>query len=115
MVRIGVDFDNTIVTYDSVFHRYGAELGLIPASAPRSKREVRDRIRRLPDGNARWTELQGLVYGLHMDEAEPAAGVLGFLHECRAKEIGLSIISHKTRYPAAGALRIQPVTAMNQN
>ena len=28
---LGVDFDNTIVAYDSLFHRVALERGLIPA------------------------------------------------------------------------------------
>ena len=41
-MRIGLDFDNTIVTYDSLFHKVATEQGLVPASLPVSKLAVRD-------------------------------------------------------------------------
>ncbi len=63
---------------------------------------MRDYIRRLPDGEKRWTKLQGLVYTRHMGEARPAAGVEIFLAACRAGGARVSIISHKTVYPAIG-------------
>ena len=34
---IGVDFDNTIVCYDGLFHRVAVEQGLIPQKFPRVK------------------------------------------------------------------------------
>ena len=37
---IGVDFDNTIVCYDKVFHVAAYEKGLIPADLPVSKGRV---------------------------------------------------------------------------
>ena len=58
---IGVDFDNTIVCYDGVFHRAAVERGLIPPELPVSKGQVRDHLRRLGQEHA-WTELQGEVY-----------------------------------------------------
>jgi hypothetical protein len=63
---------------------------------------VRDAIRLLPDGERIWTELQGIVYGRAMPEAEPAPGVGAFLRACRAAAVRVSIISHKTEYPAIG-------------
>ena len=43
---LGVDFDNTIVSYDCLFHRVAAERGLIPASLVATKGAVRDYLRR---------------------------------------------------------------------
>jgi len=102
-MHIGLDFDNTIVTYDRVFHRAALERGLIAAGVPRRKREVRDAIRLLPGGEDAWTELQGVVYGRRMPGAEPAPGVEPFLAACRAAGVRVSIISHKTEFPAIGA------------
>lgn len=100
--HIGIDFDNTIVTYDNVFHKYALELGLISKGMKKNKQEIRNVIRMLPKGNDRWTELQGLVYGLYMDEAELFDGVDKFLDTCKHKNIKVSIVSHKTVYPALG-------------
>jgi hypothetical protein len=101
-MHIGLDFDNTIVTYDRLFHRAALDLGLIAAGVPARKREVRDAIRLLPGGEDAWTELQGVVYGRRMAEAEPAPGVEAFLAACSAAGVRVSIISHKTEYPAIG-------------
>ncbi|MHB8834627.1 MAG: HAD family hydrolase [Candidatus Methylomirabilia bacterium] len=101
-MHIGLDFDNTIVTYDRLFHRAARERGLIAAGVPQRKRDVRDAIRLLPGGEDAWTELQGVVYGRRMPEAEPAPGVEAFLAACRAAGARVSIISHKTEFPALG-------------
>lgn len=101
-MRLGLDFDNTIVTYDRLFHRVALERGLIAPGVPPSKREVKDAIRARPGGEDAWTELQGVVYGRRMAEAEPAPGVERFLAACSAAGIPVSIISHKTEFPAIG-------------
>lgn len=101
-MHIGIDFDNTIVTYDALFHRLALDEGLIAPDVPVGKQAVRDAIRLLPQGNDRWTVLQGVVYGQRMGEAEAAEGVEEFLSACAARGIELSIISHKTEYPAMG-------------
>lgn len=100
--HIGIDFDNTIVTYDRVFHKYALMAGLITTDVKKNKQAVRDAVRLLPKGNDKWTELQGLVYGKYMDEAEIMEGVEDFLNSCKKNSIKVSIISHKTVYPAMG-------------
>ncbi|HAW49865.1 TPA: hypothetical protein DCX16_02810 [bacterium] len=101
-VHIGIDFDNTIVTYDNVFYKYAFKLGLIPQDVKKNKQIIRDTIRLLPQGEEQWIKLQGLVYGLYMDEAELFDGVDRFLDTCKHKNIKVSIVSHKTIYPALG-------------
>jgi hypothetical protein len=100
--HVGLDFDNTIVTYDRLFHRRALAGGLIGPAVPARKKEVRDAIRLLPDGERTWTALQGVVYGRAMPEAEPAPGVDAFLLACRAAGVRVSVISHKTEFPAIG-------------
>src|SRR5262249_22819241 len=58
---IGVDFDNTIVCYDELFHRVAVEQGLIPSTVPATKGEVRRDLEGRGLGDV-WTELQGYVY-----------------------------------------------------
>jgi hypothetical protein len=101
-MHIGLDFDNTIVLYDRAFHRRALAAGLIGPGVPARKREVRDAVRRGAGGDPAWTELQGVVYGRAMGEAEPAPGVEKFLAACRAAAVRVSIISHKTEYPVIG-------------
>src|SRR5262249_17917655 len=98
---LGIDFDNTIVCYDQVFHRVAREQNLIPVTVPASKGAVRDYLRRIGREEA-WTEMQGLVYGPRLRDAEPFPGVLEFLGATVRAGVGLRIISHKTRHPYMG-------------
>lgn len=100
-VRIGIDFDNTIVCYDTLFRRAALERGLIPADLPSNKGAVRDHLRAagLED---RWTAMQGEVYGKRMNEALPFPGVLESLARLVRSQIPTFIVSHKTRFPFLG-------------
>ena len=100
-MRVGVDFDNTIVCYDDVFHRVAVEWGLIPAEIAASKGAVRDYLRAQAREDT-WIELQGYVYGNRFREAHPFPGVTEFFNRCEEQAVSVSIISHRTRYPFAG-------------
>jgi hypothetical protein len=100
-MRIGIDFDNTIVCYDDVFFKAACLQGLIPSDLARSKGAVRDYLRAIGKEDA-WTELQGYVYGARMDLAHPFPGVADFFQMCSRRNIPVFIISHKTLYPYLG-------------
>jgi hypothetical protein len=100
-VRIGLDFDNTIVCYDELFPRIAREQDLVPADTPPSKGHIRDYLRSI-DREDDWTLLQGYVYGARMDEADAFPGVIDFLRYCREQQWTVFIISHKTRSPYMG-------------
>ncbi|MCW5770141.1 MAG: hypothetical protein KIT16_00795 [Rhodospirillaceae bacterium] len=67
---------------------------------------VRDAVRRLPDGEKRWQELQGHVYGAGVRAARPFAGVAAFLARARAEGADIAIVSHKTRYGHGDPARV---------
>jgi hypothetical protein len=96
-MKIGIDFDNTIVGYDEVMYRLASERGLISGGV-QTKRAVRDRIRQLPDGEAEWQKLQALAYGPLMGEARLLDGADQFIHRCRRAGMPVFIVSHKTTY-----------------
>jgi hypothetical protein len=100
-VRIGIDFDNTIVNYDALFHKVALERGVIPPALAATKLAVRDHLRAIGKEDI-WTEMQGYVYGARMDEAAMYPGVLDFFRWARVEEINLAIVSHKTRHPFLG-------------
>ena len=100
-MRIGLDFDNTIVSYDRVFHRVAADRDLVPRQLAVSKLAVRDHLRAAGNEDA-WTELQGHVYGTRMAEAVPFPGVVECMKAWRSAGHVLFIISHKTRRPFRG-------------
>lgn len=98
-MRIGIDFDNTLITYDDVFRATALSRGLIDAGfSGRSKQAIRDHIRRLPEGEIAWQRLQGQVYGRGVVDAAMFAGAGEFLERCRRQELPVVIVSHKTEY-----------------
>ncbi len=101
-MRIGIDFDNTLICYDDAFYAAAIERSLIPAQTARSKRAIRDYLR-LEQREAEWTELQGYIYGSGMHLAQPFPGAFDFLERCARNGVDVCIISHKTRVPYLGA------------
>jgi thiamine kinase-like enzyme len=100
-VRIGIDFDNTIVCYDELFHQLARERNLLGPEVRPVKGEVRDYLRRIGREDA-WIELQGIAYGPRLREAAPFPGAMEFLSRCRRQGIECFVISHKTRRPFSG-------------
>lgn len=100
-MHIGFDFDNTIVSYDTLFHTVAMEQRVIDHSVMKNKLAVRDFLR-AQDQEHIWTELQGYVYGKRMQEAAIYPGVLEVMQTIKNNGHTLCIISHKTRYPYLG-------------
>src|SRR5690349_18737381 len=100
-MRIGLDFDNTIVCYDAAFYRAARDRDLIPADVTPTKDGVRNWLRAAGREDD-WTELQGYIYGARMDLAEAFPGVREFMRRAAAAGCALDIVSHKTRHPYRG-------------
>jgi len=96
--RIGIDFDNTIISYDAVFLSAAVARGLVARDFTGTKRAVRDAIRLLPDGENSWQRLQGHVYGQGIAGATMFEGLEAFLRRCRRDGHSVVIVSHKTEY-----------------
>jgi hypothetical protein len=101
MMRLGLDFDNTLIAYDRLFRRVALDKGLIPEQVPPQKNAVRDYLRQ-QDREEEWTRLQGEVYGGRILEAEPYPGMRGVLDALSALRVPMFIVSHKTRTPYLG-------------
>ena len=116
---IGVDFDNTLVSYDDVIYNVALQEGLIHPGTRKSKRDIRGRIRQLPDGEIRWQRLQAIVYGPRMGEARLIDGVQTFFELCKQHKVAVYIISHKTEFASLDEtqtnLRVAAVTWMREN
>jgi hypothetical protein len=97
-MRIGLDFDNTIIRYDEVFQRAAKARGLIAGDFSGTKQQVRDAIRLQPEGETKWQALQGYVYGRGIGEAKLFPGVSEFLRRARRNGDTVLIVSHKTEY-----------------
>lgn len=96
-MRIGVDFDNTLVCYDRAFAIVGKEAGLLPADFAGGKEAAKRRLlHERPDGYL-WERLQGLVYGQLIDRAEVYEGAAEFFRRCRERDgWQVYVVSHKT-------------------
>lgn len=95
-MRIGIDFDNTIICYDQVFCTLAKEWRLIDPNFLGTKRELRDQIRLL-HGDTTWQRLQGKAYGEFIKIAQPFDGFMSFLQQCQNQTTAeLFIVSHKT-------------------
>jgi hypothetical protein len=100
-MRIGIDLDNTIVSYDGLFHRIAVRNGVIGPEVLPTKHAVREFLRSGGREDV-WTELQGRVYGESMGEAQPFPGVAEFLAAAASQGYEVFVISHRTRFPYLG-------------
>ncbi len=112
MKVLGIDFDNTIIKYDELFHRIAFEKGLIPQDLPIQKDLVRNYLR---DKGAedKWTLIQGEVYGERIKEAVPFSGMKEILRTLKKNKISIKVISHKTKKPYLGPKRDLHKAAMD--
>ena len=100
-MRIGIDFDNTLVCYDQLCWELARDIGVVDESVAHQKDAVRDHLRKQGLESV-WTNLQGKAYGSRILEASPFPDVLGALTEFRRRGWEVCVISHKTRSPIAG-------------
>lgn len=97
-LRIGIDFDNTIIAYDDVFLAAAKARGLLAKSFQGNKKMVRDAIQLQSGGELAWQALQGYVYGQGIGSATLQPGVDQFIRHCRTAGCAVIIISHKTEF-----------------
>lgn len=97
--HIGLDLDNTIITYDEAFAKVGAEIGLLARDhGLRTKEAVKAHLITPARGEQDWMRLQGQVYGRHIAGAALCPGVTEVIRDLRRRGARISIISHKTRF-----------------
>ncbi len=98
-MRIGIDFDNTIICYDDVFCQLAKSWQLIDSDWQGTKQQVKDAIHALPEGDILWQRLQGKVYGEFIDQANLFAGFREFISMCNSNpNVDIFIVSHKTEF-----------------
>ena len=95
---IGIDFDNTIISYRQAFLAAAKRRALLPENFVGTKQAVRDCIRLLRDGEREWMDLQGFVYGRGIVDAVMMDGLATFLRRCREEGDAVVIVSHKTEF-----------------
>jgi hypothetical protein len=100
-LRIGFDFDNTIVCYDAAITVLAEEMFSLPPELPRTKLGLRNYLRaagREPE----WTTFQGALYGPGMAHAQPFDGAINTMRLLAKEGHQLMIVSHRSRTPYAG-------------
>ena len=97
-IVLGIDLDNTIISYDNLFLKHACRLGLFPSGKQASKVEVRDYIRR-ETGDIEWQKLQGKAYGEWISDAQIMKGFFSFIADVKKMpNLKIVIISHKTQF-----------------
>ena len=97
-MKIGIDFDNTIVDYTDVFYEVAVELGWLSTATGKSKTQVKQYFINANE-EKKWTELQGIVYGREIGRSKPYMDCVKILKKLKLAGHDLVIISHKTAYP----------------
>jgi len=97
-LMIGIDFDNTIASYDSLASQIVVEWGLFERGAVTNVKQIRTQLRAKSGGEIRWRDLQAAMYGRRISGAETTDGLMEFLRECAEKGVRVAVVSHKTRH-----------------
>jgi len=98
---IGLDFDNTIVSYESAIPVLASSYLSLPDSLALSKTSIRDYLR-LENREHEWTKFQGQMYGPGMLHAKPHQGSVSAMLELIDYGHKLVIVSHRSKHPYAG-------------
>ena len=101
MIRLGLDFDNTIINYESLFHKVALERGLIPQNLPAKKKIIRDYLIQ-QNIEEEFTLIQAEVYGRRILEAKPTKNFIQNIQNIREEKFDIYIVSHKTKNPYKG-------------
>jgi hypothetical protein len=99
-MRIGFDFDNTIVCYDQAIKILSVKIDL-PENLDRDKLSIRDYLRSQNRENE-WTEFQGTLYGPGMIHAKTYDFFFEVANKLTRQNHELFIVSHRSKYPYAG-------------
>jgi hypothetical protein len=100
-LRIGFDFDNTIVSYDSAIGVLAEQMFTLPSEVPRTKLGLREHLR-AAGREHEWTAFQGALYGPGMVHAQPFQGAIETMQALMKEGHQLTIVSHRSRVPYAG-------------
>lgn len=98
---LGLDLDNTIVSYENVFRQAARERGVAVPAGVSAKNALRDHYHRIGNPDE-FTRLQGFSYGPGMTAAEPYPAFPGVLEGLLVSGWQVWIISHRTRHPILG-------------
>jgi hypothetical protein len=96
-LRIGLDFDNTVIRYDAVFHRLAIRRGWLPARPALTKERVKKLLLKEDGNDLRWQALQAKAYGEGIMGAVFFPGCREFLRHAKENGHEVFIVSHKSK------------------
>tara|TARA_B100001063_G_scaffold227750_1_gene238525 strand:- start:21 stop:632 length:612 start_codon:yes stop_codon:yes gene_type:complete len=104
LIKIGIDFDNTIVNYEDSFHEEAVKRKIFTKNQrKKNSKEILKNKLISKNKEEEWTTIQGIVYGKKMLRAKPYKNSINFINKfCDKKNFELFIVSHKTLYPIIG-------------
>jgi hypothetical protein len=100
-MRIGLDFDNTIVCYDQAIEILAEQTFRLPVELPRTKLALRGFLRQ-EGREPEWTAFQGALYGPGMQHAQPFSQAIETMLALQEQGHELVIVSHRSLRPYAG-------------
>ena len=101
MIKVGFDFDNTIINYDNLFYEISLKKGLLPKRLGKSKESVKNfLIKNYPIKI--WQKIQSEVYSQLIYLAKPNNEIIKLIKYLIKNNIEVFIVSHKTKFPYFG-------------
>lgn len=112
-MKIGIDIDNTVLSYDDAFRKAAdsfLQLKILPGMG---KEETKSFVV-AKEGEASWTRLQGIVYSSVPKDVSVSEGFEAFLAQARVEKVAITYVSHKTKFPISGSKKDMraPITSL---
>ncbi|AAZ21356.1 hypothetical protein [Candidatus Pelagibacter communis] len=110
---VGIDLDNTIINYDSVFKNI---LNKKTSIKDNHKKILKKKLQSVSLNL--WTKTQGEVYGMYIHRAKLSDNFQKFLDFAKKNSIKIIIVSHKTKFPIIGKkinLHNAAISFLNKN
>ena len=100
-MKLGLDFDNTIVDHSETIQRLAPRYIDLPEFIKLERIDIRTYLRE-QGREEEWTRFQGIIYGPGLEVASPYKGAIRTIRRLSGLGVDLYIISHKTKYPYIG-------------
>lgn len=100
-MRIGIDFDNTIASYEQIFYEIAQDANTnikLSNIGVSYKTQLKTALSKRNNGDKEWQRIQGYVYGLGMPAAHIMYGFFDFILNCKINNWVVYIVSHKSQY-----------------
>jgi len=97
MIKIGLDFDNTVINYNKIYIFFNKRLNLKIAKNKINKNTVKRKIIENYSEHY-WTFVQEEIYGKFLHMIHPDVNFKDFILKLKKKKVKFYIISHKTKY-----------------